>query len=139
MLPNTPRFVYGGTEFIPDRPARFWAPVDNTVGGMRIAGGGTPASYVARRDAMIDLTIRLSESQWPELLNLVIFGQSAQPFRWYPDALLTDEGTDSFLVYLQAPGPGERWSPTRLGDFPRVLEMTLTLRGAASVPWKPYF
>lgn len=130
------RFEYGGLTFETTLPARPWTPIDDTVGGSRVAAAGIPAAYIVRRDALLDLPLRVLETEWPALANLVAFGQSAQPFLWFPETLLTE----SFTVYLENPKPGERWSPTRSSEYPRMLEMTLTLRGVgAAVPWREYF
>lgn len=136
MFPNTPRFVYGSSQFIPTYPARAWNPSDEPIGGARISAAGVPASYIVRRDALLELTLRFTEAEWPTVRALVAFGQSGQEIAWYPDAA----EVTSFSVYLHAPAAGERWGPTRSADFPRVFELTLTLRGVDdAVPWVAFF
>jgi hypothetical protein len=95
-----------------------------------------PASYVVRRDALLEVTLRVWELEWGSLLNLITWGQLAESFLFYPDA---DE-TTSWEVYLEAPLAGVRFAPVRDGNFPRVFLATLTLRGAGIVvPWQAYF
>lgn len=132
------RFEYGTAQaFECTVTTRPWAPADNTVGGSRISAAGIPAAYVVRRDGLLDLTLRFWESEWTDLLNLVAWGQAANTLTWFPEA--TDLGT-SWDVYLDSPAPGSRFGPSRDGDFPRVMELTVTLRGAGTgVPWLAYF
>jgi hypothetical protein len=132
------RFTYtGGGDWTTVLPARPWTPADETLGGRRVAGSGVPATYIVRRDALLDLTLRLLEAEWDDLLALVTFGQTGGQITWYPD--VDDAPGTSFTVYLEAPAPGMRWAPTRLADYPRALEQALTLRGVASAPWQAYF
>jgi len=140
-IPQRSRFTYGGSgDFTTGLSVRPWIPVDETVGGMRKAASGIPASYIVRRDVLLELGLRIEESQWDELLAFVAFGQTAQSFRWFPDATLTDPDYDNFEVYLDAPAAGERWAPTRDGSYPRMLEMKITLRGVGgALPFMPFF
>jgi hypothetical protein len=136
-IPRRSRFTYdgGASEFLTTYPARAWIPSQETVGGSRIAAGGAPAAYIVRTDDMLTIVLRVTEEEWPDFLALIAFAQRAQAFEWFPDA---DEAT-SFAVYLHSPAAGERLTPTRDTKYPRVFEVTLTLRGAGSVPWTPYF
>jgi hypothetical protein len=59
--------------------------------------------------------------------------------RWYPDSTLTDEDYDSVAVYLHSPAKGERFAPTRDGPYPRMLEITITLRAVSTTAWSEYF
>lgn len=131
------RFVYGDTgDFTLSLPVRAWIPADDTVGGVRIAAGGVPATYIVRRDVLIELVLRFYESEWPDVLALVTFGQSGEDWVWYPDA----DAVANYNVYLHAPAPGTRWTPTRDSNFARVFELTLTLRGVdGALPWTEYF
>lgn len=113
-----------------------WTPMNRTIGGQRIAASGVPASYVVRTDHLLDVTLRFYESEWSAVENLIAFGQSAQSFLWYPEAT----SGASVEVYLDAPAYGDTVTPTRDAEFPRVMEVTLTLRGVGTVvPWQPYF
>lgn len=130
------RFVFGAEELLATLDSPSWLPADETVGGSRVSAAGIPASYVVRRDAMLELTLRIRESEWASLVNLVAYGQTGAALTWFPDQ---DDDTTFFQVYLHSPAAGERWGPTRLASYPRVLEVQLTLRGAlGDVPWLPY-
>ena len=131
------RFVFGTTTFDATISARAWTPRDATVGGSRTAASGVPASYIVRRDALLDFRLRFWETEWPTVLNLVSYGQGKQALTWYPDL---DDLDVSFSVYLEAPAPGEAFAPERDPDFPRTFELPMTLRGVgAAVPWADYF
>lgn len=140
MYPMRSRFTFGAADWTTSLTSRPWTPVDETVGGRRISAAGIPATYVVQREVLVELPLRIEEDDWENLLALVAYGQTGQSFRWYPDSALTDEDYDSALVYLQSPAPGERFSPSRDGQYPRMFEATITLRGvSSSLPWTPYF
>lgn len=131
------RFTFGVSVFETTLPPRAWNPSDRSVGGSRIAASGTPAAYLVRRDAMLEVTLRFYESEWAAVANLVAWGQSAQAITWAPEA--SDPGT-TVDVWLDTPAPGESFNPTRSSDYPRVLELSLMLRGKdGAAPWTPYF
>lgn len=119
------RFEFGGQSWTTTYTTRPWVPGDFTIGGSRTSAAGIPAAYVVRRDALVELTLRVTEAEYPRLLALIRYGQSSQTFVWYPDA---NDTSDAVTVYLEAPLAGERWSPTRDGAYPRHFEMTITLR-----------
>ena len=82
------------------------------------------------------MPLRLREGEWLPFLELLEWGQSGQGFTWQPDPELED----IFAVYLDAPVAGMDWQPTRSGQYPRVLEVSITLRGIGNeIPWAHYF
>jgi len=131
------RFVYGDDgDWTTDLSAKPWTPADFTVGGSRTSAAGIPASYVVRRDALIELPLRVTEGEWPTFLGLIAFGQTAESFVWYPEAT----SLVGMEVYLESPLAGERWSPARMGGFERVFDVTITLRAVTgSLSWFEYF
>jgi hypothetical protein len=132
-----PRFEYGdGFFFEASLTALAWTPKDITTGGRRIASAGLPASYVVRRDAVLDVQLRFTEDEWPDLLAVIAAGQSDAVLTFYPDA----EESTTFQVYLDAPASGDTFQPVRDSAFPRMLTVTLTLRGVSGTPpWVGYF
>lgn len=140
-IPHLCRFTYGlSGDFTPSLPPRAWTPMDETLGGVEITATGIPVSYIVRRDQEVELTLRFGEDEWDAVLALVEWGQSGQEMQWYPDALLTDPDYDASAVYLQSPAAGERWGPTRDGQYPRTFEVTLMLRGVGGVlPFTRYY
>lgn len=131
------RFVFGDQEVTTEIAARAWTPADATIGGRRVSASGVPAAYVVRRDALLNLTLRFFEHEWAAIYNLLIYGQSSDPITWYPEA--TDDEV-SWSVYLESPAYGETFSPSRDGAFPRMMEISIVLRGVGTaVPWASYF
>lgn len=129
------RFDYGELSFTTELSAREWMPSSETVGGFRIAAGGAVASYVVRRDSLIEIPLRILETEWASFLNLVEWGQSGQAVTWYPDA---DEAT-SFECHWHSPHAGEAVVPSRDPEFPRMFGVSIILRGSGSVvPFTPY-
>jgi hypothetical protein len=129
-------FTYGDSTLTCTLPALPWTPAVETIGGWRDAASGTPASYVVRDDALLDLVVRVEEADWPAFANLLTYGRSAQSVIWTPDL---DEDT-TYEVYIVSPKPGERFAPSRSTGYQRVYEVTMTLRGKSTVvPWPTYF
>lgn len=140
-IPQLSRFTYGLTgDWTTSLPPRPWTPVNETVGGMRKATAHIPAAYTVRTDVMVEIPMRFTEDEWEDVLALIAFGQSAQSFYWYPDSTLTDPDYDRANVYLESPAAGERFAPTRDGQYPRMFELTILLRGVDGVlPWTAYY
>lgn len=129
------RFVFGTEDWTTEYSVRPWDPARGGVGGSRTAASGVPASYTVRKDELLELTLRVTEAEYATLDALIDFGQTSESFLFYPEA---DEN-EPVEVYLEAPLAAERWKPTRLGEFPRVFEAAIVLRGADTTPWVPYF
>lgn len=134
-LPWRPRFLYGvaaeTVDWATRLPSRPWSYHTSTVGGTRTAAGGVPAGYVVRSDYLLDVTLRLYEAELDDLHGLIEWAQPGESFLFYPDR--TDDSA-SYLVYLENPKAGEDWRPQRTGEYPKVFEITLTLRRTAG-PW----
>ena len=131
MLWRRSRFTYDVTDYTTELPVRAWNYRTPTVGGSRKSATGVPASYVMRREDILVVTLRFHEWDWLTVRALVVWGQAAEPFDWFPDA---DEAT-SYEVYLESPAAGTDIVPTRLSDFPRVLELTIEIRKVDGTPW----
>ena len=138
FLPLRSRFVYGATGEEVDLemmlPVRPWDRSTPTVGGSRISAAGIPGAYIVRRDHRLVLPLRFLETAWAGIHALIAWGQAGESFTWYPDAL---EAGTSFLVWLDSPAPGEDIAPSRSSDYPKMLELTITIRNAvADQPWE---
>ena len=131
------KFAFGTSTFTCSWPARPWTPSDATVGGTKVSAGGVPASYVVRRDALLEVPLRFDEGEYPFLLALVAWGQQGLPIAWTPD--VEDATLGTFTVYLEAPAPGSTWKPTRDTAYLRVMEYTITLRAQAGALAPYYF
>jgi hypothetical protein len=123
------------TTLVFDIPPESWLPREGSIGGMIRATSGIPASYVVRRDRMVDLTLRIREEEWSSFLNFLVWAQEGGSFTWIPRV----GGTEEYEVTLFAPMPGAVWAPTRATAYPRVFLATLTLRGVdATNPFTPF-
>lgn len=130
------RFEYGNTAFECEVSSKPWTPGYNTIGGSRKAASGLPASYIVAEEHLVDLFLRIRETEWAAYRAMIAYGKGAGEITWYPDA---DEPA-SYLCYLEAPLAGERATPTRDSNFLRIFEVQLTLRGVDGIiPWQPYF
>ena len=129
-------FRIGAALIFFDLPPSGWEAREASVGGHVRATGGLPASYIVRRDRLIDLTLRIRESEWLDFLNALVLMQSGDPFEWFPRV----GDPAPAWVTLWAPIPGTPFAPQRMPDYPRVFEATITLRGdGTSNPWTPFF
>jgi hypothetical protein len=135
---NGPRpvFTFGATIFSPALACPMWTPRDEAVGSTRWTAAGTPGPDLSVRFSLVSVPLRIWESEWPALRALIEWGQSAESFSWQPD----ETQIEVFEVYLEEPAAGAAWQASRLASFSRVMELTITLRGAGvGVPWLPYF
>lgn len=136
--PFRPRFVYGPTGSQTDvtlsLPSRAWEYQMPTVGGSRTAASGVPAAHVVRSDMNLVLPIRFRETEWLDVLGVIQWGQLAESFLYYPDAGGTVIAS-ARTVYLEHPQASELLEPQRDDDFPRVRELTITLRKADQTAW----
>ncbi len=139
FLPLRPKFTYGvGGSIITYQfklPQRAWTQGEATIGGRRVAAGGVGASHIVRADELLVVPLRFYESEWPNLVSLVAWGQTEELFTFEPDTLTVPLTT--FSVYLHTPAAGTRMQPTRSGLYPKVLEFTIELRRAdlPETPW----
>lgn len=118
-------------------PSQPWIQEINPVGGSRTSAAGVPAAHVVRRDYNLAFSLRVLESELPDLYSLLEWGQGSESFTWYPDA--DDTGT-SYTVYLEAPLAGERWQPSRDPEFPHVFLAPIVLRQVDGYAWDlPFF
>lgn len=135
-LPLRSRFVYGASgseiDWETSLSVRPWDRRVDSVGGQRISGAGIPASYIVRKDHILTFTIRFYESEWEEVEALVDWGQQSELMEWFPDAL---EESVSFDVWLHNPMAGEPLEPTRVPDFPGMMEVTISIRSSDASAW----
>jgi hypothetical protein len=134
-LPRRPRFVWATGDLTMTWPCRAWIPEASSVGSHDISAAGIAAGYTVRDDDLLNLTQRITEDEWPYFRAFVRAVQNGDVFQFYPDA---DE-TEFFDVYLESPLPGDKWRPSRDGEYPRMFEATIQLRGVDEAPWLPYF
>jgi len=123
-----PRIVYGGegteTDLALTLPQRPWTPVGQHTGGSERSAIGIRETYTIRREDLLELRLRLTEAEWPDVYAWIGWAQdSGQSFRWFPDRAASTEHT----VDLEAPAAGEEIRPERT-EFGAVFEVSITLR-----------
>src|SRR5687767_5726046 len=142
LMPRRSRFTWlpsGNLEF--ELPSRAWIPERGGIGSSNTSAAGVTAGYTVRRDNNQRLTLRMREAEWLAFNTFLDFAQMGETFRWYPDALdAAVEATDSFECTLEEPRAGQKIAPTRIGEYPRVYEVSIVIRGAgATIPWLEFF
>jgi hypothetical protein len=131
-----PLFSFGTATFQPSISAPPWIPESETIGNTRWTALGDPGPALESRFRRVRVPLRILEEEWLSFLALIEFGQTGNALTWQPDPDLEEE----FEVFLDDPMAGKDWTAHRSAEFPRVLEVTITLRGSGtSVPWLPYF
>lgn len=129
------RFVVGAVDWTTTLPPRTWNYSDVTVGGSRTTASGMQAGYVVRRDAILDLTLRVRETEWADLITFVSAAQTGAVVTWYPDSA----SVTTFQVYLSAPLAGDALSGVRSDEYPRVMEVALKLRAVSGALAPAFF
>lgn len=134
-------FVYGpllGDIFSPRWPVVGWVPRETAVGGRLISVGGIPASYRVRLDPVLDLTLRVEEDEWLDLLDFVAWGQTGAGFTFVWDA--SEVVPDEEPALLDSPEIGSALTLSRNSEYPRLMEVTVGLRGNGTpLPWRGFF
>jgi hypothetical protein len=129
-----PKAVYNGVTWAASLDQQPWTPMQDTVGGTAISAAGVPASFVVRRDELLEVSVVVLEHELAGLLAVVAWGQAAEAFVWHYDA---DEDVAGTAVYLASPVAGERVVPRRLAGFARAFTLTLVLRKVSGGSWTP--
>lgn len=137
-MDRIPQFVYGAgpTTLTLTYPVEVWHPQDATVGAARTAVSGVPGVDLGYRDALLGLTLRCTEAEWPGVRDFIRHALGQQSVTWYPDAA----GVLAFPVFLHEPVMGESWEPSRDVAYPRLYTMPIVLRAVPGQSlWLPYF
>ena len=111
---------------IPQRP---YDMSTRGVGGSDVSAAGVPAAFEIRRDNLLRLTLRFPEHEWDDVERAVRHLQKAGSATFYPDQ---DDTSVAYTVYGESPAMGTEIRPRR-SDFPRVLELDVTLRRTTDV------
>jgi hypothetical protein len=133
-LPWCPRFVVGDIDYTFALPMRPPTPRKAAIGGSETSATGVPASYVVRRDYLLAVPLRFEEEDWGDVEYLIDTMQDhAVEIEFFPDA---EEVADSYFCWLESPGMGEAWEPSRSDELGggRGYEVTVVLRSVLG-PW----
>lgn len=132
----SPHFHYGSTDLTLTYPMK---PINRqmvSVGGSSISDGGHQETFVKRRDQKLALSLRVMESEWVALMNLIIWchdNGGTGIFLFHPDA--TNFGLGAFNCWLDDPQPGKELGATPSSEYPACLDVTITVRiSDAAVP-----
>lgn len=135
----TPKFVYpstSGTVFILMYPMRHWTRRQQTVGGHRVAAAGHPnvAARTVRRDYLLDVVLRLHETELDAAESLIAWAQDnpATTFDFLPHF---DGTAGSYPSYLISPVQEEEFTPQRNSEVASVFETTLTFKRSTGASW----
>lgn len=131
-IPLRPRFVYNdgsAVDFTFTLAQRPWDYSSRALGGSDTSAAGVPAAFQIRRDYMLHLSFRFYESEWSSVERLVRHLQNGGSATFYPDA---DVPGTSHTVYGELPAMGEEIRPRRSSDYPKVLELEITVRRTTS-------
>lgn len=132
-LPWTPRVVVGDLDYVFSFPMRPPGFPQNSVGGSEDAAETASASYEVRHDYLLEVPLRFFEYERSEVVELIRAMQTHfDPIDFYADQ---NQGEPDNQCRIVSPARGERWKPTRSGEFPSMFELTITLRSITG-PWE---
>ena len=125
--PLRPRWVYNDGAPVDYPMSISQRPYDMSsrgFGGSDVSAAGVPAAFEIRRDNLLRLTLRFPEHEWDDVERVVRHLQLAGSATFYPDQ---DDTSIAYTVYGESPAMGSEIRPRR-SDFPRVLELDVTVR-----------
>lgn len=128
-----PKVTYGtpATEVTYTYPQKCWDPERPSVGGIDWSATGVPAGYVIHRDGDLKAVFRVTEAEVPATLAWLEAAQEGQSFSVWLDATTGAPVT----AYLVSPTAGEKIQFPRSQQYPRVFELSLTLRRVDGAAW----
>lgn len=133
VFPFSPRFSYGAVPTLLDlmHTSEMWLPDREYIGGLTESGAGVPESYTFRKSGLLDMNIRVDQTEWAAfiaMLDSIIDAGSLGAFNLYPDkSKLTSYGAP-WLCYLMKPQAGMKVSPQRVGTYPTVFTVPMTIK-----------
>jgi hypothetical protein len=120
---NYVEFVWDSTEtFEPELPLREWSYGLDQEGGHAVSAAGLPASFVVRTQEMLVLTLRVLETEWAACRDFLRAGMAGT------EITMTVGEQDPVDVFFVEPIAGEEYVVDRDSEFPRVLNVTVTVR-----------
>jgi hypothetical protein len=121
-----PSFEWGSSDsFECSLPAREWSYGIEQDAGHAVSAAGLPASYVVRDQETVTMTLRVLESEWAGCLEFLRAGMRGEPIDWTPS-----EDEAALEVFFSSPVAGEEFEVDRDPEYPRVLNVTITLRAS---------
>jgi hypothetical protein len=121
-----PKFIYNATTLTLTYPSLLWKPSSKPIGGSNVSDSGVPEAFIIRRDQMVDVTIRFTEAEWPNVDALIDWGQRGNSFDYWFDK---DVSGTAKTVYLLTPAPGDgEVAPERDSEWRYVYTLPLKMR-----------
>ncbi len=128
-LTFAPKFIYpsgGGTTLTIDTPQGYWEPESSGIGGSDTSAAGVPEAYEIRRDELLHIQLRFTETEWPDVRDFIVWAQTnAATFDYYPDQA---SGTN-YECYLEVPKIDQGFKPSRFSD-PAYYQLDIIIRKA---------
>ena len=122
---NYVEFEWDSTEtFEPELPLREWQYGMDQEGGHAVSAAGLPASFVVRTQETLDLTLRVLESEWSDCRAFLRAGMAGT------ELTMTVGEQDPVNVFFVSPVAGEAYQTDRDSEFPRVLNVNVTVRAS---------
>jgi hypothetical protein len=120
---NYVEFEWDSTEtFEPELPLREWSYGLDQEGGHAVSAAGLPASFVVRTQEMLVLTLRVLETEWAACRDFLRAGMAGA------EITMTVGDQGAVEVFFISPVAGEEYTVDRDPDYPRVLNVTVSVR-----------
>lgn len=127
-LPWIPRIKYGTQTLDLSLPQKPWTLSPVGVGGYRVSAAGVPNSYLLRRDQRVEVELRATDAELPDVFGWIAFAQSP-PFVTQFQFDQSNPATN-YYVYLDSPVLGEEAMITREDTVNVVSLMLRTADGS---------
>lgn len=110
-------------------PQKLWIAGSRPHGGGNISDAGIPEAFVIRRDQLVEVELRFTESEWPDVADWLEYVQSnGASFRFWFDV---NDPLTEYTVYLDSPEADDELMPSR-DEFTSVLQMKMTFRSTTA-------
>lgn len=130
-----PSFAHGLGTLELSLPVGLWRHAVSSVGSRRHAAAGTPAASRTKRRDVLMVPLRFYEAEWPDVLEMLAWGQTKAPMTWTLSADEESGELASAEVWLDSPRVGDTYAPEPDPDYPRVLVLEVALRRIGGEPW----
>lgn len=133
-LSFVPSVVYNAITVPFSIPMRLWDPESKGHGGEGVSGAGIPESFEIRRDELVRLKLRFTESEWAAVRTWLIWAHRnrSTAFTFYFQRS-PDLPVGGVSCYLETPKLTDSIKPTR-GETKGTFEIDVTLRSTTGTP-----